>query len=210
LAVKETKLQSKKERRKMNILAIDLGSRTGWAFGDMRTGTVRGGTESFAPAKNDPPGHRWIKFRAFLGDTGRAAGEIHAVYYEDVKRHEGVIAAHVYGGFLAFLQAWCATNNVPLHGVGVGEVKKHWTGKGNADKAAMIAEATCRGHVPIDDNHADALAILSLARAKESGEYVAPVKRKTPKKDKAKNYAALQALSDQAQELDLDRPIGAF
>ncbi len=143
----------------MNILAIDLGTQSGWAY--LVPGTpVRSGSQSFAPKKFGGYGQRWLAFRAFLAETARAAGTIHAVYYEDVKRHEGVLAAHAYGGFLAMLQAWCANNQIPLFPVGVGEVKKSWTCKGNANKEMMIAEARLRGFSPVDDNQADALAIL--------------------------------------------------
>jgi Holliday junction resolvasome RuvABC endonuclease subunit len=117
-------------------------------------------------------GQRWLKFRAFLNDQRFSGGEIHAVYYEDVKQHAGTLAAHVYGGFLACLEMWCAANNVPLRPVGVGVVQKHWTGKGNADKAAMCETARARGFRPKDSNEADALAILSLAQHLEG---VAPV-----------------------------------
>ncbi len=150
----------------MNILAIDLGTTTGWALAK-RDGTVSGGSESFSPKRCGGYGQRWLAFRQWLSELSRSVGEIHAVYYEDVKRHEGVLAAHAYGGFLAHLEAWCAINRIPMHAVGVGEVKKHWTGRGNADKAAMIAEAERRGFKPVDDNHADALALLSFAREQE-------------------------------------------
>lgn len=147
----------------MNILAIDIGTQCGWALGT-RGGAITGGTENFAPAKHGGHGPRWLAFRQFLTATARTVGEVHAVYFEDVKRHEGVLAAHAYGGFLAMLQAWCATNHIAMHPLGVGEIKKHWTGKGNANKAMMIAAAKDLGHAPVDDNHADALAILALAR----------------------------------------------
>lgn len=150
----------------MNILAIDIGTNTGWAL-CARDGTIKGGTEKFDPAKHGGKGKRWLAFRQWLTETGRAAGEVHAVYYEDIKRHEGVLAAHAYGGFLAMLQAWCATNGIPMYPVGVGQIKAHWTGKGNANKALMIATAKAKGFSPVDDNHADALAILSYARAQE-------------------------------------------
>ncbi len=39
------------------------------------------------------------------------------------------------------------------------------TGKGNAGKAEMIAAAKTRGITPVDDNHADALALLDWAMA---------------------------------------------
>lgn len=155
----------------MNILALDLGTTAGWARCS-RDGTVASGSQNFAPKRMEAAGQRWLKFRAFLAEQRAQGGEIHAVYYEDVKQHAGTLAAHVYGGFLAMLEAWCAANNVPLRPVGVGQVKKHWTGKGNADKAAMIAAARAKGFAPVDDNQADALAILSLARTLEGAPTV--------------------------------------
>ena len=48
-------------------------------------------------------------------------------------------------------------------GVPVGTIKKHATGKGNAGKSEMIVAAKVRGHNPVDDNEADALALLHWA-----------------------------------------------
>jgi hypothetical protein len=48
-------------------------------------------------------------------------------------------------------------------GLPVGAIKKNATGKGNATKAEMIAYAKLQGFTPVDDNEADALAILFLA-----------------------------------------------
>jgi crossover junction endodeoxyribonuclease RuvC len=119
----------------VNILAIDIGTTTGWALG-ARDGSIRSGSQSFAAGRLDGPGARWLKFRAFLTETGRSAGEIHAVYYEDVKNHVGVLAAHAYGGFQAHLQYWCEINRIPCTPLGVGQIKKHWTGRGNAKTGA--------------------------------------------------------------------------
>jgi crossover junction endodeoxyribonuclease RuvC len=147
----------------MNVLALDLGTTTGWARCS-RDGTVTGGSETFSPSKCGGRGQRWIAFRQFLSDQRNAAGEIQVVYYEDIKMHKGVLAAHAYGGFKAMLEAWCAANNVRMVGQGFGIIKKHWTGKGNADKDLMVATARAKGFAVVDDNHADALAILALAR----------------------------------------------
>jgi len=146
----------------MNILALDLGTKCGWSL-HLRGGAISGGSVNCAPG--GVPGQRWLTFRNHLTEMKRAAGEIHVVYFEDVRRHPPgqVLAAHCYGGFRAHLETWCALNNIRMVPVGVGEIKKHWTGKGNADKAMMIAEARARKFVPVDDNHADALAILALA-----------------------------------------------
>jgi len=146
----------------MNILALDLGTNCGWAL-HTRGGAISGGTVRHILRRGEQPGQKWISFRTQLIEHKRAAGEIHVIYYEDVKRHVGVLAAHAYGGFLANLEMWCAVNNVRMVPVGVGVIKRHWTGKGNADKAAMVAEARARGFSPKDDNEADALAILALA-----------------------------------------------
>jgi Holliday junction resolvasome RuvABC endonuclease subunit len=87
------------------------------------------------------------------------------VVFEEVRRHAGVDAAHAYGGFMAHLTAWCEHHQIPYQGVPVGSIKKHATGKGNAGKAEMIAAAKARGITPVDDNHADALALLDWAMA---------------------------------------------
>ena len=75
----------------------------------------------------------------------------------------GVDAAHVYGGLLATLTAWCEHHQIPYQGVPVGTIKKFATGRGNAGKDEMIAAMRALGHAVTDDNEADALAILHWA-----------------------------------------------
>ena len=59
--------------------------------------------------------------------------------------------------------------SIAYQGVPVGTIKRHITGKGNADKAAVIAAVRARGFNPIDDNEADALAILLWAIETQGG-----------------------------------------
>jgi Holliday junction resolvasome RuvABC endonuclease subunit len=47
--------------------------------------------------------------------------------------------------------------------VPVGTIKRHATGRGNADKDAVIAAVRALGFNPEDDNEADALALLDWA-----------------------------------------------
>ncbi|WP_367126137.1 hypothetical protein [Ralstonia sp. CP] len=151
-----------------NVLALDLGTQCGWAVAT-RDGKFSSGSDRFDPKRCGGPGKRWLSFREFLTARAREAGGIQAVYYEDVKAHgPGVQAAHVYGGFLAVLELWCAANNIPLHGVGVGTIKKHATGRGNAKKPDMIAAAQALGVRVVDDNHADAVALLAYALEQEA------------------------------------------
>ena len=146
----------------VTILALDLGSVTGWA---LRTadGRITSGTQSFKPLRFEGGGMRYLRFRRWLNEVKASAGEIGEVHFEEVRRHVGVDAAHVYGGFLATLSAWCEHHRIPYSGVPVGTIKKHATGKGNADKQAMVAAMRALGHDPLDDNQADALALLQLA-----------------------------------------------
>ena len=97
------------------------------------------------------------------GVSGDDTGGVAAIYFEEVRRHIGTDAAHIYGGFLATLTAWCERKGVAYQGVPVGTVKRFATGKGNADKQAVLAAMRSRGFNPADDNEADAIAILLWA-----------------------------------------------
>ncbi len=147
------------------ILAIDLGTKTGWAL-HHSDGSIISSTEDFKPKRFEGGGMRYLRFKRWLNEF-LADGDINAVYFEEVRRHLGVDAAHAYGGFMAHLTAWCEKNNIPYQGVAVGTIKKHATGKGNAGKLEVIAAMRKLGHLPDDDNEADALALLHWAMAEE-------------------------------------------
>ncbi len=150
------------------ILALDLGTTTGWALRNPR-GRIISGTADFKPHRFEGGGMRYLRFERWLDETLRLAGDIEAVYFEEVRRHIGVDAAHVYGGFLAGVTAWCEEHAVAYQGVPVGTIKRFIAGKGNADKAAVIAAVRERGFNPTDDNEADAIAILLWATETRGG-----------------------------------------
>lgn len=142
------------------ILALDLGTTTGWALRDS-TGYIASSSECFKPRRFEGGGMRFLRFKRWLTEINQACDGIDCLYFEEVRRHAGVDAAHAYGGFLATLAAWCEQHDIPYQGVPVGTIKKHATGKGNASKREMMAAVRARGHKPIDDNEADALALLA-------------------------------------------------
>ena len=144
------------------ILALDLGTTTGWALRNLR-GRIVSGTAEFKPHRFEGGGMRYLRFERWLDETLRLAGDVEAVYFEEVRRHIGVDAAHAYGGFLAGLTAWCEEHAIAYQGVPVGTIKRFIAGKGNADKAAVIAAVRELGFSPADDNEADAIAILLWA-----------------------------------------------
>jgi hypothetical protein len=148
--------------RAQSILSLDLGTTTGWALRG-RDGRIVSGSESFKPQRFEGGGMRFLRFRRWLTEIKQSADWLDAVFFEEVRRHAGVDAAHAYGGFLATLTAWCEHHGIPYQGVPVGTIKKHATGKGNAGKSEMVAAMQSRGFRPADDNEADALAMLDWA-----------------------------------------------
>ena len=144
------------------VLALDLGTTTGWAIRG-HDGLITTGTTSFRPGRYDGGGMRYLRFTSWLTELDRLSGPIAAIWFEEVRRHAGTDAAHVYGGLMASLTAWGELRGIPYEGVPVGTIKSHATGKGNAPKQAMIDAARARGYSTADDNEADAIAILHWA-----------------------------------------------
>lgn len=143
----------------IRLLALDLGRSTGWAY--FENGAVVSGNWVCCP-KNIKEG--WGKrFNRFTGYLESLPKPDHVVY-ESVARHVGTYAAHQYGGFLAHLMAWVDRIDIGIDGVGVGQIKKHATGKGNASKDQMMAAVReTMGLEPRTDDEADALWLLDKA-----------------------------------------------
>lgn len=144
------------------LLALDLGTTTGWALRSADGGTVSG-AESFKPRRFEGGGMRYLRFKRWLTELKSTTEGLGSIYFEEVRRHAGVDAAHAYGGFLATLTSWCEYHQIPYSGVPVGTIKRHATGKGNASKEQMVAAVRTLGFAPVDDNEADALALLDWA-----------------------------------------------
>ena len=162
----ETTVPHKGTTGKGAILTLDLGTKTGWAL-HQADGSITSGTVEFKPSRFEGGGMAFLRFKHWLDEVRCFAEPIHGVWFEEIRRHLGVTAAHVYGGFLAHLTAWAEQNEIPYQGVPVGTIKRHATGKGNASKSQVIEAMQRKGHHPSDDNAADALAILHWILDKE-------------------------------------------
>lgn len=146
------------------VLALDLGTKCGYAVFDQ--GKLKcSGRFNFSPRKSGLRGERWTMFaldiRVMLSEH-----QPDVLAYERVRRHVGVGAAHVYGGFLAQLEEIEVTffptlvRQPVLLPVEVGEWKKGSVGKGNATKAEVMAWVRRTLRVkPKSEDEADALAI---------------------------------------------------
>jgi len=144
------------------ILALDLGTKTGWAIKSQNQ--ITSGTIEFKPSRFEGGGMRYLRFQKWLEEINQLTDGIDLVYFEEVRRHLGVDASHAYGGFLAYLTGWCEDKNpkIPYLGIPVKAIKKHITGNGNSKKEAVIEAVKKLGFNPKDDNEADALALLNL------------------------------------------------
>lgn len=162
------------------IIGIDLGTKCGWAV--LSNGTtvskagerLESGTWDFSVKRHEGGGMRYVRFanalRALLDrwafDTSAKGTSVHLAF-EEVRRHRGVAAAHVYGGLMATLQCVLEDREtkIPYVSIPVGTIKKHATGKGNASKEEMMTSAKKQWQDERwefqDDNEADALWVAS-------------------------------------------------
>jgi Holliday junction resolvasome RuvABC endonuclease subunit len=138
------------------ILAIDLGNEFGWAL--KKPSTIESGWDRLTNGSSNHPGKKFELFRNHLRELNDI--DLTEIWYEEVKRHNGLHAARAYCGYVAVLQMYAYRRGIPCSGVGVGTIKKFWTGNGRSDKEMMIKEANRRGFDTDNDNCADALALL--------------------------------------------------
>lgn len=139
----------------MRILALDIGTKMGYAI--YENGAISFGTFDFTPKRFEGNGMRFIRFMNALEEI-----KPDIVFFEEIRRHLGIDAAHCYGGFLSHLQVYCDKQDpkIPYGGITVADVKRIATGKGRADKKQMVEAVKTMGYEVKDDNQADAICIL--------------------------------------------------
>ena len=154
------------------ILALDLGTRMGWALRhpDDR---IESGMMDFKPQRHEGFGCRFYRMRLWLtGIKYRAGGELIHLAYE-LTPGQIARAAHIHGALEATVTAWCEHHDIPYRSAHSATVKKHITGKGNAKKAAVIEAVRAKGFRPASHDEADALALLDLALCRLDADFAA-------------------------------------
>lgn len=140
----------------MRIVGIDPGTNCGWCvLSDNKV--EASGVWDLKPRRHEGGGMRYLRVRKYFEhilDTSK----VDAVAYEEVRRHRGVDAAHIYGGIVGQITAVCEEREIPFKAIPVGTAKKRATGKGNASKDAMVEAANKEWQLNITkDDEADAL-----------------------------------------------------
>ena len=159
----------------MVILGIDPGTHCGWCVLH-EDGRIDSGTWNLKGGRFEGGGARFLRLRTYLCQTLDLA-KPGLLVFEEVHNHKGTDAAHIYGGIVAVLTEECERRGLPYRGVPVQTAKKHATGKGNANKEAMMAAARSKwpGWAG-DDNEADARWIATVAKDEMKGEAVKTAK----------------------------------
>lgn len=147
------------------ILGIDPGTKCGYTI-RYADGRHESGVWDLSPRRHEGGGMRYFRLRSYLMRVLEQVDPC-ALVYEEVVRHMGTDAAHIYGGIVAVLTEQAEGSDIPYRGIPVATVKKFATGKGNADKTAMVAAARSRwpDDCLTDDNECDARFIAEAFAA---------------------------------------------
>ena len=141
----------------MNILSLDLATKTGWALKEGKM--IISGVQDFSKARGESPGMIFLKFRAWMKNFKRD----HLLVVIEQNHHRGGAATDLCAGLKAEAQAFAAEHGFEIMPVHSATLKKFATGSGRAEKGAMIQKAKDLGFNPIDDNEADAIHLLRYA-----------------------------------------------
>jgi crossover junction endodeoxyribonuclease RuvC len=146
----------------MKILALDLGTHAGWAL--LESGHVESGVQISDVKRGESPGMRYLRFNRWLEEMAGGDPRPGVIVFEQA-HHRGGAATEVAAGFSTRVLEFCARHGIEHASVHTATLKKFATGKGNADKEAMVQAARQRFKPALaDDNEADALWILEYAR----------------------------------------------
>jgi len=140
------------------ILALDQATKTGWAT------DTSSGVWDLKPNRGESAGMRVVRFKSKVREIIELEGIKVVAYERPAGRFKAsiMVSAEMVGVLLDL----CHEKNVEVACYSATEIKKHATGKGNSGKPLMISSAKAKwSNINIiDDNHADALWLLDLAK----------------------------------------------
>jgi Holliday junction resolvasome RuvABC endonuclease subunit len=148
------------------ILALDPATKCGFAHSCGASGTW-----DLSVRRDESSGMRLIRLVSKLNKIAEEVG-VDIVVFE-AARHaapgmQGALVCHA--ELQGQIKVWCDRLTIQYRGYSPTEIKKHATGKGNANKEKMIVAA--RDKWPhkgiVDDNECDALWLLDLAASELS------------------------------------------
>lgn len=141
----------------LNILALDIATHCGFC-----TETAHG-VWDLSIKRDESSGMRLIRFKHKLKEIFKLE-EINLVAFERTSgRHKNslIVQSELHG----VLKSLCEEESIEYRAFSATEIKKFATGKGNANKTAMIEAAQTKlGMTSDDDNEADAMWIYEVMK----------------------------------------------
>ncbi|WP_277496583.1 crossover junction endodeoxyribonuclease RuvC [Elizabethkingia anophelis] len=144
----------------MKILALDIATTSGYS-----SSTGESGTFNCSFKKGESGSIRLLRFRNKVNELLDLIKPEVVAYERSAGRNTHSIKTQ--SEMIGVLTLMLEDRNIQYASYSPSEVKKFFTGKGNASKEDMIKTAKKKyTEIEIlDDNHADALAILELAQS---------------------------------------------
>lgn len=142
------------------VLSLDLGTTFGWALG--KNGVIIASGSVLLADKDGHSAQPFLRFEQWLFNFKN----VDCILYEKVSGFKGFQAAINYGGYVAILKRFCLIHGITTQNMKPNELKKMFTGNGNAKKELMCDVARKLGWqkgmpgTRIDNDEADAVALL--------------------------------------------------
>lgn len=141
------------------ILALDPATHCGWAVSHSVYGVW-----DLTAKRDESAGMRLIRLRSKLMEVIELEKINLVVFERPGGFHKGAMI--VQSELQGQIKVVCEDLTIPYRAYSSQEIKKFATGKGNAGKPVMIAAAKSKlGYTGNNDNEADALWILELAKS---------------------------------------------
>jgi Holliday junction resolvasome RuvABC endonuclease subunit len=161
--MKRTKLSGKKSSEfspgEVKILAMDIATHCGWAVSREVYGCW-----DLSAKRDESAGMRLIRLRSKMKEVIKAENINIVVFERPGGQYKGAII--VQSELQGQIKVVCEDMDIDYRAYSSMEIKRYATGKGNCGKPAMIAAAKNKlGYPGNDDNEADALWLLELAKS---------------------------------------------
>lgn len=144
-------------RRREVLLALDPATKCGWA-----TDTASG-VWDLRPKRDESAGMRVIRFKSKIEEVCEAEHVTMVIFERPGGRNKGAIITQ--SELQGVVKLYCEERGIEYRAYSSTEIKRHATGKGNAKKEKVVEAAQDKlGYTGNDDNEADALWLLHLAK----------------------------------------------
>lgn len=146
----------------MRILSIDPASTTGFAYVG-EAGRISG-TWDLSTRRDESTGMKLLRLESKLVEFAKVGVDL-IVFESPALRTKFPLALVSHAKLVGVIERFCERRQIPSRGYPPTEIKK-FVGKGNAGKDAVIAAVRAKfGYDGNDNNEADAIALLELARS---------------------------------------------